>query len=37
MFSNVPGFDTDIDLNPKTKLPKSLDWKLSCLKIMANP
>jgi len=36
MMSGVPGFDYDIDLTPQ-KLPKNLDWKSGCLKIMKDP
>ena len=36
MFAGVPGYDNDIELNNK-KLPKNLDWKNGCLKIMKEP
>jgi dynein heavy chain len=36
MFSGVPGFDDDIDLDPRTKLPKKVDWN-ACKKLMNNP
>lgn len=37
MFSGVAGFDNDIELDNKSKLPKSLEWKTSCLKLMKDP
>ena len=36
MFSGVPGYDNDIELT-KQKLPKNLDWKNGCLKLMREP
>ena len=36
MFSGVPGYDNEIELN-KQKLPKNLDWKNGCLKLMKEP
>jgi len=36
MFSGVPGYDYDIDLTGN-KLPKNLDWKSGCLKVMKDP
>ena len=36
MFAGVPGYDNDIELD-KNKLPKKLDWKNGCLKIMKEP
>lgn len=36
MFSGVPGYDSEIELT-KQKLPKNLDWKNGCLKLMKEP
>ena len=36
MFAGVQGYDNDIELN-KNKLPKNLDWKNGCLKLMKEP
>ena len=36
MMAGVPGYDSDIDLTPQ-KLPKNLDWKSGCLKLLTNP
>jgi hypothetical protein len=36
MFSGVPGYDNEIELT-KQKLPKNLDWKNGCLKLMKEP
>lgn len=36
MLSGVPNYDNDIELD-KNKLPKMLDWKNGCLKLMKEP
>lgn len=36
MFAGVSGYDNDIELT-KSKLPKNLDWKNGCLKLMKEP
>jgi dynein heavy chain len=36
MLAGVPGYDGDIELD-KNKLPKNLDWKNGCLKLMKEP
>lgn len=36
MFAGVSGYDNEIELD-KNKLPKNLDWKNGCLKIMKEP
>ena len=36
MMAGVEGYDNNIDMT-KNKLPKNLDWKNGCLKIMKEP
>jgi len=36
MLSGVPGYESFVDVD-KNKLPKNLDWKIGCKRLMKEP